>query len=101
MSEKRLLNLTWKTTPFDPPDCPLCPLAHAPARLATWRHGPDQLAVCASLQGGEIPSCDFDDTDVERSTKEYEAALREGTLDLARPYVWADTFSQSDRFAEV
>lgn len=40
----------------------------------------------------------IDDTDLERSTKAYEDGLREDLTWLG--LVWADTFSQSDRFAE-
>ncbi len=40
----------------------------------------------------------IDDTDLERSTKEYEAGIREDLTWLG--LVWDDTFKQSERFAE-
>ncbi|KCZ88883.1 glutamate--tRNA ligase [Hyphomonas johnsonii] len=51
----------------------------------------------AQAQGGKF-ILRIDDTDVERSTKAYEDGLREDLTWLG--LVWADTFSQSDRFAE-
>lgn len=47
-------------------------------------------------QGGKF-ILRIDDTDLERSTKENEAALKEDLTWLG--LVWADTFNQSDRFA--
>ena len=51
----------------------------------------------AHSQGGKF-ILRIDDTDVERSTKENEDALK---VDLEwLGLVWADTFNQSDRFAQ-
>ena len=51
----------------------------------------------AHNQGGKF-ILRIDDTDVERSTKENEDALK---VDLEwLGLVWADTFNQSDRFAQ-
>lgn len=51
----------------------------------------------AKGQGGKF-ILRIDDTDLERSTKEYEDGLREDLTWLG--LIWDDTFSQSDRFAE-
>lgn len=51
----------------------------------------------AYSKGGEF-ILRIDDTDVERSTKAYEDGLREDLTWLG--LIWADTFSQSDRFGE-
>jgi glutamyl-tRNA synthetase len=50
----------------------------------------------ASGQGGKF-ILRIDDTDLERSTKENEALLKEDLTWLG--LTWADTFNQSDRFA--
>ena len=51
----------------------------------------------AQSQGGKF-ILRIDDTDIERSTKAYEDGLREDLTWLG--LVWAETFSQSDRFGE-
>ena len=51
----------------------------------------------AHHQGGKF-ILRIDDTDLERSTKEYEDALRTDLTWLG--LVWDSTFSQSDRFAD-
>lgn len=51
----------------------------------------------AHSKGGEF-ILRIDDTDVERSTTAYEDGLREDLTWLG--LIWADTFSQSDRFGE-
>ncbi|MCL4137245.1 UNVERIFIED_CONTAM: hypothetical protein GTU68_014358, partial [Idotea baltica] len=51
----------------------------------------------AKAQGGTFV-LRVDDTDTERSTKSYEDGLKEDLRWLG--LIWADTFNQSDRFAE-
>jgi glutamyl-tRNA synthetase len=86
----------WKTTPMTHPIVRFAPsptgrlhVGNVRTALINW--------LFARSQGGKF-ILRIDDTDVERSTKAYEDGLREDLTWLG--LVWADTFSQSDRFGE-
>jgi len=86
----------WKTTPMTQPIVRFAPsptgrlhVGNVRTALINW--------LFAHAKGGKF-ILRIDDTDLERSTKAYEDGLREDLTWLG--LVWADTFSQSDRFAE-
>tara|TARA_R110000868_G_scaffold285870_1_gene546333 strand:- start:5756 stop:7138 length:1383 start_codon:yes stop_codon:yes gene_type:complete len=86
----------WKTTPMTQPIVRFAPsptgrlhVGNVRTALINW--------LFAHSKGGKF-ILRIDDTDVERSTKAYEDGLREDLAWLG--LIWADTFSQSDRFGE-
>jgi glutamyl-tRNA synthetase len=86
----------WKTTPMTHPIVRFAPsptgrlhVGNVRTALINW--------LFAHSKGGKF-ILRIDDTDLERSTKAYEDGLREDLIWLG--LVWADTFSQSARFAE-